>query len=459
MRHLSIVITILIMLLANLSALTLEQSLELAKQNNKELLSAKSDIVIADQTYYEVRGMLLPQINILGGYQLTNTHLPNSSIPPKMDFSESLDEYATSNDSTLADILTFFANGMIPSETIKEGSLAGQIMLEQILFSGGKLINGVKAVKRYRSIQKLRYSLLEQEIITKTTDMFYQTILAKKVYDIQQEALSTATRHLNRVELLNQEGQISDFDLLRARLEVAKLRPSVVSAHNIYDIALTAFRKQIGYTAADLTLEGDFILPEIKSEDLETALDVASRQRVELELLSINTDISKIRYNAERGNYLPIVGLSAGYSIFTKADEYRIERDDFGTSYNIGIGFTIPVFTGFSNSARKISAKHGYLQAKLQEENTRDMIELEVRQNWQNLQYAVENYNVQLENIQMAERSLQLAQVRFENQVGIQLEVFDAQMTLNAIKLSYYNSIYEIISANQKLIKAMGYKL
>lgn len=459
MRNSLLIAVILLGAFITLNALTLDESIEMAKKNNRELISAKSDIVIADQLYYEVRGMLLPQISLQGGYQLNTTWLPDSSIPPKMDFTESLDEFATANDSTLAEIMSGVINGMIPQSPLKEGSIAGQIKLEQIVFSGGKLINGIKAVKRYRSIQKLRYKLLEQNIITQTTDMFYQTILAKKVYEIQQEALETATRHLNRVELLNQEGQISDFDLLRARLEVAKLRPNVVSAHNNYDLAVNAMRRQIGYSEQELSLEGDFVLPLILTEDLETALALAEKQRIELELISINTEISRIKYNAERGNFLPNVGLTAGYSLYTAADEYAIEKNDFGTAFNVGIGFTLPIFTGLSNSAKRVNAKHVYLQAKLQEEDTQELIALEVRQNWQSLQYAKENYNVQLENIQMAERSLQLAQVRFENQVGIQLEVFDAQMTLNAIKLSFYNSIYEVISANQKLKKAMGFIL
>ncbi len=445
--------------LSLLSALTLEQSLDLARKNNKELLSAQSDIVIADQTYKEVRGMLLPQITLQGAYQINTTWLPDSVIPPSMDFSESLDEFASANDSTLAGIMTGFYTGMIPKSPMEEGSLAGQIKLDQIIFSGGKLINGVKAVKRYRSIQKLRYQLLEQDIVVKTTDMFYQTMLAKKVYDIQEEALTTANRHLQRVELLNQEGQISDFDLLRARLEVAKLRPDVVKAHNNYDLALNAFRNQIGFAGSELTLEGAFVVPEVRTEDLENALQLAEQQRIELELLSINTEISKIRYNAEKGNYLPNVALTAGYSLYTAADEYKIERDDFGTAFNVGIGFSIPLFTGLSNTAKRISAKHGYIQAQLKETDTKELITLEVRQTWQNLQHAMENYNVQLENIQMAERNLQLAQVRFENQIGIQLEVFDAQMTLNSIKLSYNNSVYELISANQKYMKAMGFKL
>jgi outer membrane protein len=447
------------LIIANAASLSLEQCLDLAKLNNKDLLSAKEDIYIADETYYDVRGMLLPQVSLQGGYSINTTWLPDSSVPAKMNFTNSLDNAASPNDSLLAGILTGFANSMIPNRTLKEGSLSAQLKLEQILFSGGKLINGIHAVNRYRSIQKLRYKLLEQEIIAKTTEMFYQTILAQKVYEIQQEALDTATKHLTRVEMLNKEGQVSEFDLLRAKLEVAKLRPNVVQARNNSDLALSAFRKQIGSLAGELVLEGDFILPDTQKEDLAAAQSFAEKQRIELQLISINTEIMGIRYNAERGNYLPNVALTAGYAVYTKADEYAIEGNDFGTALNVGVGFSIPIFTGLSNTAKRSYAKHGYIQSKIRETDTKEWIMLEVKQDWQNLQNALENYNVQLENIKLAERSMQLAQVRFENQVGIQLEVFDAQMTLNTVKLSYYNSIYEVINANQKFKKAIGFLL
>jgi outer membrane protein len=459
MKRVFILTVLAACLLFPLAGLTLPQCLDLAKQHNLDLLSAKEDIIMADQQYKEVRGYLLPQVSLQGGYQLTTTWLPDSSIPGKMDFKTELDENASSNDSTLAGILTGFANGMIPAETIKEGSIAGQLKLTQILFSGGKLINGLNAVKRYRSIQKLRYTLQEQDVIAKTTEMFYQTMLANKVSEIQQQALDTANQHLNRVEILNREGQVSEYDLLRARLEVAKLRPNVVAAHNTFDLALSAFRKQIGIPDSVLTLEGDFILPETQSEDLTTALSLADKQRIELKLTDINTQIMQIRYNAEKGNYLPDVALSAGYSLFTAADEYAIEAKDFGTSFNVGIGFSLPIFTGLSNSSKRVYAHHGYFQAQLKEKDTTELIALQVRQTWQNLQNSLENYQVQVETIRMAERSLQLAQIRFENQVGIQLEVFDAQIMLNSVRLSYYNSIYEVINANQQFRKAMGYSL
>jgi len=443
----------------SLMSITLTDSIEMAKHNNKELLMAAEDIVKADNTYKDVRGNLLPQISLQGAYQLMRTSLPESSLPSAPDFSSGLDTLATDNEDYLASALTGVVSSMIPSKTQEEGSLAMQVKFDQILFSGGKLINGIRAVDRYRSIQQRRYNLVEQELIVKTSEMFYQCLLAHKLYEVQQEALDIASQHLAHVRLFNQEGQVSEFDLLRAQLEVAKLQPQVLQAKNNYELAAAAFRKQIGSTDSSLAPEGEFILPQDFNIDLDTAIAQGLRDRIELHLAAINTEIQQIRYNAEKGNYLPNVALQAGYSLFTAADEYSIQSNDFGSQYQVGIGFSIPLFTGFSNTSKRIYAKHDYQQSRLQEGEYQDMITLQIRQTHQQLAYALENYKVQAQNISLAERSLQLAQVRYDNQVGIQLEVFDAQIMLNSVKLQYLQSIYEVISADLNLKKAIGYKL
>ena len=83
-----------------------------------------------------------------------------------------------------------------------------QLKMDQVLFLGGKLINGIRAVDRFRSVQRLSYSVKEQEVILATTQIFYQSILAGKLAEIQEEGLATAQRHLTRVELLSAEGQV-----------------------------------------------------------------------------------------------------------------------------------------------------------------------------------------------------------------------------------------------------------
>jgi len=287
----------------------------------------------------------------------------------------------------------------------------------------------------------------------------FHTLLAGKLVEIQEEGLATAQRHLERVQLLSNEGQVPEFDLLRARLEVAKLEPQVLSARNNYDLALAAFRKQIGVNDDSVVPEGEFTLPQIQELELAEAQRLGLENRTELELLDIATQIKQIQYNAERGNYLPNVALSASASLYTAADEYAIEADDFGTQYSVGIGFSLPIFTGLSNRSKITYAKHDLALAKLQQNDTQELIALQIKQNHQKLHHAMENYRVQEQNIQMAQRNLELAQLRYENNLGIQLEVFDAQITLSSIKLQYYSAIYEVIAAEREFTKSIGQKL
>ena len=133
-----------------------------------------------------------------------------------------------------------------------------------------------------------------------------------------------------------------------------------------------------------------------------------------------------------------------------------IEADDFGTNYSVGIGISIPLFDGMSNRAKVKAAHHDYLLSRIQQRDAAALIRLEITQNYNNLRHAEENYRVQQENMRLAEQGLKLARVRYENQVGIQLEVFDAQTTLSAIKLQYYQAIYEVISATRMLQKSLG---
>ena len=439
--------------------ISLQESLDLAKQGNKELLKAKEEIYKADATYKDVRGNLLPQLSLQGGYSLNKTYLPDSVLMPAFDVCQGLDSLATYNDHYLGQSINGLVGAFSPSSPLKEGSLAMQLKLQQVLFMGAKLINGIKAVDRFRSIQKLRYDLAENEIIVSTTDIFYQCLLARKVVSVQEDALAIANQHLSRVELFYTEGQVSEFDVLRARLEVAKLQPQLIQSRNNYDLALSAFRKQIGVTDETVIPEGEFLLPvELELTEAE-AIDEGLDNRLELRLASINTEIQGIRYKAEKGNYLPNIALTADASLYTKADEYKIESDDFGTSYSVGIGFSIPLFTGFSNSSKIAYTRHDHTLAKIQEQDYQELIVLEIKQDYQKLHYARETYKVQAENIKMAERNLQLAQIRFENQVGIQLEVFDAQIMLSALKLEYYNTIYQVISAEINLSKSLGNKL
>ena len=157
----------LALLVISISAISLDESVNLALKNNRNLLIAKEEVEKAKMTYNDVRGMLLPQVTLQGGYELSRTNLPPNAIPPQMDFMPGLSQTASMDDYYLAGALAGVVNSMIPSTPQDQASVAMQLKMTQVLFLGGKLINGIKAVDRYRSIQRLNYWVEEQNLILK----------------------------------------------------------------------------------------------------------------------------------------------------------------------------------------------------------------------------------------------------------------------------------------------------
>ena len=456
MKRISIIIA-LCLIVSVFWSISLDESISLAKQNNKDLLSSKEDLQKAEQTYYQVRANIYPQLNVVGAYSLNKTYLPDSAIVPPIDLSLGLDpDTASSNDYYLANVMSGALNSLVPSSPMEEGSMALSLQMQQVLFTGGKLNYGIKTADIYRNIQQLNYQLKEQDIILKTTQMFYSCLLAEKFVNVQEAALETARHHLARVEAFANEGLVSDFDVMRARLEVAKLEPQLMQAQNSRDLALSAFRTQIGVNDPTIVPEGNLVLPPKLDITLDEALTQGLENRIELTMVKKGTEVADLQLKTEKAGYFPNLALQASAALYTKADEYAIEGDDFGTNYSIGLGISFPLFNGFATKAKVNSAKSSYRQSQYQEQKYEDLIRLEITQNYQKLRHAEKNYLVQEENMKMAERSLQLAQLRYENQVGIQLEVFDAQTTLSAIQLQYYQSIYEVISATRELQKSLG---
>jgi outer membrane protein TolC len=443
-----------------LSAIGLQESVTIALDQNSSLLMAREEVAIADQSRAQVQGGLYPQLTLQGKYSLARTHLPKAVQLPPVNIGGYLNpETSTDNDYLLAAAISGIANNLIPSSPMDEGSLAASLQLDQVLFAGGRLANGMKATERYREITRLNLEMKEQDVVLQTEKLFYSCLLTEKVIAVQEEALGLARRHLVRVEAFYREGMVSEFDVLRARLEVAKLEPQLLEAQGNYDLALAAFRTHLGRADEDLTPEGEFEMPQTLQISLDEALTLGTQNRAELAMASMASEVKELQWKVEKGALMPSVGLQASAALYTKAEEFAIHKDDFGTNFSIGLGFSIPIFDGMQSLAKVRAAKHDYMLSRLQQQDFESLIRLQITQDYKKLNNALQNHNVQEKNIEIAERGLELARVRYESQTGIQLEVFDAQTTLSAIKMQYYHSIYEVISATRELQRSLGLTL
>jgi len=444
--------------------LSLTTAVEMAVSNNYELRMSQEDVSIAEQNYNEVRGQLFPQINLNASYSLTKNRLPSSAIPASFSIFDSLENPISDNEEKIAQSVDYIIGNMIPSSRDREETaLAGQLALTQPIFLGGQLFHGLRVLDRVKTLQERRYELELQNMIVTVVNAYYDLYLAKEGLAIQRQALENAEMHLSRVENLFSQGLVSEFDKLRAELEVSRLVPEVLTYENLENLAEENFNRITGFT-------GNVYLNPILEEkalsfsrfeiSLDEALISANENRIELYLINLMTDIYQVQFDAEKINFAPNLLLTADVTKYSsKTGTYSINNDDFGTMGSVGLVFQMPIFTGLSNTSKRLRARHELRRAEYDASNTTDLINLEVRQTWQSFSTSKKYLEVQEMNLNLAERALTIADARFEHQAGIQLEVFDAQIQYNAAQIALAQARIRIIKDYFALNKALGNNL
>jgi outer membrane protein TolC len=156
---------------------------------------------------------------------------------------------------------------------------------------------------------------------------------------------------------------------------------------------------------------------------------------------------------------LPNIIFQADLTRYGKSNSFSLGKNDFGTMGSVGLLFQMPLFTGLSNTSKALRSRHELRKSEYDTANTTDLIQLEVRQTWQTYNQSLKFLEIQEKNLNLAERALHIAQARFNNQTGIQLEVFDAQIQYNAAQIALAQAKITIIKDYYALNKAIGNNL
>jgi outer membrane protein TolC len=133
-----------------------------------------------------------------------------------------------------------------------------------------------------------------------------------------------------------------------------------------------------------------------------------------------------------------------------------VDLDPTIRGYSAGVEFSWDIFDGFSTHGRVVQARAVYEAAKLDYEDKKRDVSLDVRQAFSKLQEARETLESQLKAVEQGEESLRLARARFNVGAGTQLDVLSAQTALTAARTNYAQALYNWNIAVATLERAMG---
>lgn len=322
------------------------------------------------------------------------------------------------------------------------------------LFTGGRLVSGFKQAKYnlFSTEEGVRQS--EHTIVFNAKTAFYGCLLAKEFVKVAEEAVDVAEKHLNNVKSLHEVGMASKFDLLRSEVQLANLKPQLIKARNSLEIAKLGLKTLLGIELSQpLEIKGEFIY-EALEPNLEECLSKALRNRPEVSQLNYQKQMAEETVRLARAADLPTVALSGTYNFW--ADKLSFKKDTWQSFYAVNLVLSVPIFNGFSASARVAQSKALIRELELIRRGLEETVGFEVRQAILNLKEAKESLLSQEKNVEQAQESLRIAELNFSEGLATTLDVSSAQAALSQAKTNYTQALYDYVVSLAQLDKAIG---
>jgi outer membrane protein TolC len=411
--------------------LALEEAVQLALKQNETVLIAEQGVEKARGQISSARSEALPKL-ALNGFYTRNWRVPTNVI-----------------------------NG----NAFRFGStnvLNGNITLSIPLYKGGKVQAARRAAQAFRAYAEANLTTARQQVVFDTQRAFYGVLLAEELVKVNESALQQAEAHLEQVSRLHQAGTASDYEVLRARVQAANLKPGAITARNNRDLALLDLKRTIGMDlAAPLTVAG--ALNEAAAAELpaanrvEEAVQTALRNRQELAALDYQLDMLEDGVRVQAGELRPSVSLVNSYQNQAQVNDLNdLNKDRFVQSYNSRLVIDVPVFDGFKSRGGVVQARADLRSAAYSREQRIKQIELEARQAFMRVEEARMRLWAQQETVGQAEKGLEIAGVRYRTGVATQLEIIDAQLVLTQARTSHAQALNDYAVAVAGLRRAVG---
>ena len=407
--------------------LTLEQALGLALRNNKDLETARINLVRAQRELQQARADLYPDLDFQANYQNSNTAAAQRSR----------DRF-----------------GIASSES--EGSdnqFDGQLTLSYNVYTGGNRGANIRRAKKNVEFNELDVERITEQSLFDTASDYFDLQNSDAQVDIAAAAVEDAQQTLKDAQLLEQAGLGTRFDVLRAEVELANADQQLTTSIANQKTA----RRQLAETlslAQNVNLETADEIEErgVWNLSLEETIVLGYQDRAELDQFLVQKEINEEERQIALSAIRPTVSIFGEYQVLEVLDDGANVAD----GYRVGASLRWAIFDGGTALARARQEEADILNSQTGFANQRNQVRIEVEQAYFALQANKENIGTSEKAVELAEESLRLARLRFQAGVGTQTDVIASQTELTTARGNRLNAIIDYNQSLNQLYRAVN---
>lgn len=335
--------------------LTLDQAIQMALDNSKEMQISQRDVESAKLNVGIAFKNALPSVVYRGSYtrseyerRITREERPNHRLE---------------NESKYTDA---------------KGGYSQKITISQPLFQGGAILGGIQYAKAYKSVADLMYLGEKRDVRLDTIKIYSDIVKTEKdlgaLLSSKDELKASYDKQKAQLDLR----LITKADLLKTEYSMLEVDSQIIGAQNRIAVQKENLKLKIGIPKTEELTVVEFDVPMYLSRNIDFKADMVQAQTESIDALIANNyvNMADASRKVARADMLPQVSAFASYGIESERRKYNATMDD--AEWRGGVQVTWNVFEFGKNYDNYRIARIAKEQEELKEKISKDNIDVNV---------------------------------------------------------------------------------
>ena len=307
------------------------------------------------------------------------------------------------------------------------------------------------------NVEKARESRIS--LINQVENAFYGLLYAQDALKVLEENKNRAQLNANIYRKMFEVGTASEYDVLRAEVQVKNIEPTILDMHNTINQAKLQIKLLLGMDMTlNIKIKGQ--LADYQNDMYQKVLDtnISLDKNSSLRTLDLQTQALEHTLSVQKAAWYPTLALTANYNWIAMNNGTMFKNLDWNPYSTIGVALSIPIFQGGKRYYKQKQAEISYREMSWQRENLENALKLQVQVQFDNIQKSVSQIETNKAGVEQAVKANQIMEKSFRIGAASFLDLRDSENALLSAQLAYYQSIYNWLTAQSQLSYLLGEK-
>jgi outer membrane protein TolC len=425
-------------LVANAQTYSLKQAVDYAIAHQVQVKNSQIDLQNASAKINEIKAMGLPQVN--GSVALTNNLILQRVFIPARIFNPAAAE-----------------GELIAAKFGVDNSGFANVGLSQLVFDGTYLL-GLKASTVYKDLAVKSVTQSKQQVAENVTKAYYGILVNEKRQALLALNVARLDTLLKETRELNKQGFVEKIDVQRLDVQANNLRTELENIERLQALSYSLLKFQMGYPMEEpIRLSESLEKVELATFNTNAAGDFNYANRIEYSILQTQENLAELDLKSIKAGYMPRLVLNANYGYNAGANAFSdLMSKQWFDNAAITVALQIPIFDGFSKKYKAVQSANNLQKVRQSYSLLKSSIDLQRSQASITMKNALESMKEQKANLDLANEISRVTRVKYQQGVGSNLEVLNAESSIKESQANYFTALYNALVAKVELEKANG---